>query len=81
MARIKAALIVALEFIRLLFEEYKFARRALLVWAMGLITYCVVKVFENLALINKDVSLFLVAVVGLLTIVLTFYQRSRERDV
>lgn len=67
-------------FVGVLFEQHKLARRLLLLWAICLITYCVVSVFDNIASITPPVSDFLGRVVTLLAIVLPFYQWSRGRD-
>lgn len=69
----------ALEFIGLLFEQHKLARRVLLFWAMYYIGMSINRFWENLSVFTGRESIVL-AIIGLLTIVLGFYQWSRERD-
>lgn len=75
-----AMLIGLLDFIGLLFEKYKLARRLLLVWAAGLITYSLVEFWKHLEHISDPAARVIIAVLGLLTVVIGFYQWSRERD-
>jgi hypothetical protein len=70
----------ALEFIGLLFEEYKAARRVLLIWACILITVSVDRFWDSLPMITEPVAKVLIVILGLLGVVLGFYQWSRERD-
>lgn len=62
-----------LEWIRVLFEEYKFARRFALFWAIGLISYVVL--FPAALSDAKFVS-----IVGVLSVVIGFYQVHRSKD-
>ena len=54
------------------FNKHKGVRRLLLLWACCLITYSVVK--------NHLADTVAVAVIGLLTVVIGFYQWSRNKD-
>jgi len=62
-----------LNWIKVLFEEYKFARRFALFWAISLISYVVV--FPG-ALSDAE----FVATVGVLSVVIGFYQVHRSKD-
>jgi len=75
-----ALFIGVLEFIGLLFEKYKFARRLLLIWASWLITYSIIQFWSKLDHITDPAARVIIAVFGLLTVVIGFYQWSRERD-
>jgi len=66
--------------IKTAFEDYKAARRLLLFWACWLITYTVVKFFENLEIIQSHHVTFTVSVIGILTTVIMFYQWHRGKD-
>jgi hypothetical protein len=66
-----------------LVEERKLVRRALVLWAAGLITFVtleVVDVLGKMSEITAPVTSFYLGVTGLLTAVIGFYQWSRERD-
>lgn len=52
-------------------------RRLVLVWACSLITYAVIRTFENLPEVTAPVTSALVAVIGILATVIGLY---RERD-
>lgn len=65
--------------IRALFEDYKFSRRFALFWAMGLITYSVLRFFELIDKIDTP-GLVLVAIIGVLATVIGFYQWHRAGD-
>lgn len=65
--------------VRVLFEEYKFSRRFALFWAMGLITYSVLRFFELIDKIDTP-GLVLVAIIGVLATVIGFYQWHRAGD-
>lgn len=75
-----AVIVGLLDFIGLLFEKYKFARRLLLIWAAALITYSLVSFWQHVDTITDPVAKVIIAVLGLLTVVIGFYQWSRERD-
>jgi len=62
------------------FEDYKAARRLLLFWACWLITYTVLKFFNNLGIIEAHHIAFFVAVIGILMTVVVFYQWHRGKD-
>ena len=65
-----------------LFEDYKLARRGLLVWAMWELSgvLSVATQPEVLKDMNQPASLFLLGVIGILTTVLGFYVKGRERE-
>lgn len=63
-----------------LFEQYKFARRASLIWSWVLITYTIFHFFGDLASIEEHHVKFLLAILGLLSTVVFFYHESRRRD-
>lgn len=66
-----------------LVEERKLVRRALVVWAAGLITFVtleVVSVLGKMDEVTAPVTSFYLGVTGLLTAVIGFYQFQREQD-
>lgn len=67
-------------FLGVLFERYKFARRALLVWACWLVTVVVFKTFENFALIDAPKVTAIATMIAVLTTVIGFYQWDRSKD-
>ena len=62
------------------FPDNKFFRRLALVWAMGLITWTVVRVFARAPNISAGTATALATVVGILTVVVGFYQWSRQQE-
>lgn len=61
-----------------LVEEHKFFRRFVLMWSMGLITYCSIEIFDKIGKLSApDVAAF-TAVIGLLATTIAFYQWSRH---
>lgn len=69
-------------FLHKLFNEQKFVRRATLAWAVWLITTVALRmtaptVVEKFADAAANVA---VAVIGLLAVVISFYQWSRSRE-
>lgn len=70
------------ETVNKLFNENKFARRAVLGWACWLITVVVLRVTEPevLHLVNGHVAIIVTAVIGMLVTVIAFYQWSRQKD-
>lgn len=62
-----------------LFEEHKLARRFALFWAMSLITYTVVSFVEYAPHIIGADKVF-IAIIGILSVVIGFYQWSRAHD-
>jgi len=68
------------EYIRILFDECKFARRFSLFWAMGLVTYVVVSFFERPDFMEAPQASVVIAFVGVLTTVIGFYQWHRSKD-
>jgi len=77
---LKAWLLSLLDFIGLLFEEHKLARRVILVWACWLITLTVFKFYDMAEKLNDPSSRVIIAVIGLLGVVIGFYQWSRSKD-
>lgn len=67
-------------FIRVLFEDYKFARRFALFWAIWLITYSVLRFFERTQVIDTPHATVIVAIIGILATVIGFYQWHRQGD-
>lgn len=65
-----------------LWNEHKFARRAVLVWACWLITVVVLRVTkpEVLGHISAPVASVVAAVIGILATVIAFYQWSRQNE-
>jgi hypothetical protein len=63
-----------------LFNKHKFVRRSLVFWAAALITYVILRVFEDLTLINANVTTALSLVVGLLATVIGFYNYQRKLE-
>jgi ABC-type sugar transport system permease subunit len=67
-------------FIERLFEEHKLIRRLLVLWAVALITWVITTVFSDLPLLTGAVAAALATVIGLLTVVVAFYQWSRQNE-
>lgn len=65
-----------------LFEDHKLARRGMLVWVLWVMTGVIYRGTqpEVLASMTQPASVFLVAVVGILTTVVGFYVKGRERE-
>ena len=63
-----------------LFNQYKFVRRLLILWAVLLITYVVVRVFDDIILISAATVSALGIVVGILATVISFYIWSRGAE-
>lgn len=68
------------KFIYKMVEEHKFFRRSVLIWSMGLITYCTIQVFDKIGKLTAADAAVFSTVVGLLTITIGFYQWSRGND-
>ena len=69
-----------IDYIMTLFDHHKLARRILLFWLMGLITYTVVTFFGKVNYISGPVSGVIIAILGLLSVGTAMYQRSRGND-
>lgn len=69
-------------FFELLFEKYKFVRRATIVWACCIITWAIYVTFNKDLTpdISGSTAAALGTVVGLLATVIALYQWSRKRD-
>ena len=68
------------EWIEKLFEEHKLVRRLLVFWALSLITFVILVTFNDLTLITASVAAVVSTIVGILSVVINFYVRSREVD-
>ena len=68
------------EWIESLFEEHKLVRRLVVLWALGLITFVICVTFSDLTLLTASVAAAVGTVVGILSVVINFYIRSRELD-
>lgn len=69
-----------LEFIEALFEKHKLVRRILVIWAICLITYVVLRATEVITTIDTATAAMVSTIVGILATVTAFYIRSRELD-
>jgi len=65
-----------------LFDDFKFARRVALVWAMWLITVVSLRATEPeiITKLNTASGVIVTGVIGILATVIGFYLKSRERD-
>ena len=63
-----------------LFEEHKFVRRLLVLWAVWLITLLVLKLISLMTAIDMATGAVVTSIIGILATVLAFYIRSRELD-
>jgi len=68
-----------LNFLGLLFEKYKLVRRLIIAWACWIITTTIWRFFDD-ASTSSAAATVTVAVIGLLGIVIGFYQWSRDND-
>lgn len=69
--------------IAVLFEEHKLARRSLLFWAMVILTIVILRVTRPEVLTELGgaaAATIVTAIVGILTTVLAFYVKGRERE-
>lgn len=63
-----------------LFEEHKFVRRILVLWAIALITFVVISMSGKIDTVDAAAASFGATVVGILATVIGFYIKSRELD-
>jgi uncharacterized membrane protein len=63
-----------------LFEKHKFVRRTLVFWSVALITWATLQMFTDITLINEASATAYTVLVGVLGVVLGFYQWMREKD-
>lgn len=63
-----------------LFNKHMIVRRIMVFWAMALITYVILRTFEDLTLITPTVTTALSIVTGLLATVIGFYNYQRRMD-
>lgn len=68
------------KWIEALFEEHKFVRRTAVLWALLLITFVTYVTFSQLPLLTASVAAALGSVVGILSVVIGFYIKSRQLD-
>ena len=61
-------------------EKHKLVRRLTLLWATSLITYVVYNVVDDLSTMTSAGASVVVAIIGILTTVIGFYQYSRGKD-
>lgn len=69
--------------LNVLFEQHKFARRALLFWSMWLITVVVLRATAPEVLVKLGgaaAATIVTGVIGLLATITAFYLKSRERE-
>lgn len=62
------------------FEDHKLVRRALVIWAIWLITVVVLKATEHITTIDAPTATMVSTIVGILATVTAFYIKSRELD-
>lgn len=67
-------------FINRLFNEYRFVRRVLVVWALVMITLLIFKLLDIMTVIDTPTAAVVGTIVGILATVTTFYIKSRELD-
>lgn len=63
-----------------MFEEHKFVRRATLGWACWLITVVVFKTFDDLSTVDGARATLIGSFIGILATVIGFYQWDRGQD-
>ena len=69
-----------LDWIDRLFNQYMLVRRLLVLWAVALITYAVVKTMTMEGVSGEQIVSLTKVIIGLLAIVIGFYRWSRMRD-
>jgi hypothetical protein len=62
------------------FEQHKLVRRALVIWALWLITVVVLKATEHITTIDTPTAAMISTIVGILATVTAFYIKSRQLD-
>lgn len=62
-----------------LFEKHRAARRIALFWAIGLITVTVMRFLEMAPSLDGADKVF-IAIIGILSVVVGFYQKGRNDD-
>ena len=63
-----------------LFNKHLFVRRALVLWAMVLITIVIFKVLDTMTTIDAATASVITAIIGILATVTGFYIKIRELD-
>ena len=61
-------------------NRHRLFRRLVLLWACWLITWTVLRVFTDAPVVEGGTAAALATVCGLLTVVIGFYQWSRDRE-
>lgn len=69
-----------LNFVNRLFNEYKFVRRVIVVWAIWLISLVALRATADMALVTASVAALAGSVIGILGVVLKFYFDDRNCD-
>lgn len=60
-----------------LFNEHKAARRAVLIWSMTMGTIVILRATDDMSLVTASVSALVSTVLGLLTVPIAYYFKSR----
>lgn len=63
-----------------LFNQYKFVRRIIVLWAMWLITLVVLRAISDLGAVTASVAAMVGSVIGILSVVLGFYFQNRKDE-
>jgi len=63
-----------------LVERHKLVRRILLIWAVAIITYASIRIYEQLELITNQVVTLYGLTVGILSTVIGVYFRDRHNE-
>lgn len=66
--------------IEALFNKHKLVRRLLLLWAVSLITFVIVTYAEKMGQVQTVDGTIIIAVIGILTTVLSVYQFQRHKE-
>jgi putative flippase GtrA len=69
-----------MHWLKSMFEEHKFVRRATLGWACWLITMVVFKTFDSLPEVDGARATLIGTFIGILATVIGFYQWDRSQD-
>ena len=62
------------------FEDHKLVRRALVIWAVWLITLVVLRAIQLATVIDTATAAMIGSIIGILATVTAFYIKSRELD-
>ena len=69
-----------LDWIDRLFQKYQFMRRAIVLWAMWLITVVALRATNDMSTATASGAAIVGSVVGILTVAIGMYIKSRELD-